>query len=115
MLGERLRKLSVYSHWTQEGLAKRLNMDVSTISGYENGSRRPDIETLINLAELFEVSIDYLVGRPEMIKSIELSDTEIFDDIQLEIDNEPLSYEDKQYLLAIIREKRNLYRKQKHT
>jgi transcriptional regulator with XRE-family HTH domain len=110
MLGNQIRTLRVSYFWTQEYLAKQLNVAVSTVSGYENGSRKPDIETLTRIAELFEVSIDYLVGRPNSKRSLDLAEPELWDDIELELDNEPLSREDKQYLLAIIREKRNLNR-----
>ena len=33
-------------------------------SRYENGSRRPSVEMLINIADAFDVSLDHLVGRP---------------------------------------------------
>lgn len=40
----------------------KLNVSQSTISAYEMGARTPDLETLIQLALLFEVSLDYLTG-----------------------------------------------------
>jgi transcriptional regulator with XRE-family HTH domain len=110
MLGNQIRTLRVSYFWTQEYLAKQLNVAVSTVSGYENGSRKPDIETLTRIAELFGVSIDFLVGRPYTKRSLDLADSELWGDVELELDNQPLSQEDKQYLLAIIREKRNLNR-----
>ncbi len=114
MLSERLRALRTYHKWTQEDLAKQLNVAVSTVSGYENGSRRPDIETLIRLSELFQVSVDYLIGRSELPsiepKAIDLSNLDTIQNMRFELDNQPLSNEDKQYMLAIIREKRKLKR-----
>lgn len=48
---------------TQEQLANALNGKKSLISNYENGYSTPDIETLIKLADIFNVSLDELVGR----------------------------------------------------
>lgn len=48
---------------TQEQLANKLYSKKSLISNYENGYSTPDIETIIKLADIFDVSIDDLVGR----------------------------------------------------
>ena len=48
---------------TQEELANRLNGRKSLISNYENGHSTPDIYMLIKLADIFNVSLDELVGR----------------------------------------------------
>ena len=50
-------------------LAKALNVSKQTVSNWENGKRQPDINTLIKLADLYEVSLDYLVGREEEINN----------------------------------------------
>lgn len=44
-------------------LGQKLNLAESTISGYENGNRKPDYDTLNKFADFFEVSTDYLLGR----------------------------------------------------
>ena len=48
---------------TQEKIAKELGLARATYSNYENGSREPDQQTLINMANYFNVSVDYLLGR----------------------------------------------------
>ena len=48
---------------TQEKLANLLNGKKSLISNYENGHSTPDIYTLIKLADIFQVTLDELVGR----------------------------------------------------
>jgi len=48
---------------TQKELAKRLNIKQSTLSGYENGTRQPDFETLERIADLFNISIDMLLDH----------------------------------------------------
>jgi transcriptional regulator with XRE-family HTH domain len=47
---------------TQKQLAEHLGVTIRTITNYENGSREPNIKTLIALAQLFDVSVDYIVG-----------------------------------------------------
>lgn len=47
----------------QSDLAKAVGIDQRTISNYETGKSNPDSDALIRLADFFNVSIDYLVGR----------------------------------------------------
>ena len=48
---------------TQEQLANMLHGKKSLVSNYENGYSTPDIETLIHLADIFDITLDELVGR----------------------------------------------------
>ena len=50
---------------TQKQLAEALGVTIRTITNYENGTREPNIATLITLARFFECSIDYLVGATD--------------------------------------------------
>lgn len=56
-----LRTLRKEMRLTQEQLASYLNISRSTIAGYETKLRQPDFETLQELADYFEVSIDFLI------------------------------------------------------
>ena len=47
-------------------LAEKLNMKLTTYWGYENETREMDYSTLIKVANFFNCSIDYLLGRQEM-------------------------------------------------
>ena len=49
--------------WTQEDVAKRAGVARSTYANWENGKREPDFETSEKLADIFEVSVDYLRGK----------------------------------------------------
>ena len=62
MLKNNIKNLRLEKKLTQEDLAKVLNLSVSTISMYETGSREPDISTIKNMAEYFNVTSDYLLG-----------------------------------------------------
>ena len=59
----RLKKLRKERRISQLKLALDLNMNQNTISRYENLEREADYETLIAIADYFDVSIDYLLGR----------------------------------------------------
>lgn len=60
---ERLIEQRKLNNMTQCYLAKKLHITQPSYIRYENGSSEPSISTLIALADLFDVSIDYLVGR----------------------------------------------------
>lgn len=65
MDGQRLRELRKVKKLKQTDLAIYLNSAISTISMYENNNNEPDNATLIRLADLFKVSVDYLLGRTD--------------------------------------------------
>lgn len=52
-------------NWTQREIAAKLDTLVANYTRYELGARVPDIDTIIKLAEIYQVSIDYLVGRTD--------------------------------------------------
>lgn len=51
------------SVWTQGYVAEKVGVARSTYTAYENGTKQPPIGTINALADLFEVSSDYLLGR----------------------------------------------------
>lgn len=61
----RLKELRKERNISQLKLALDLNMNQNVISRYENLEREADYETLIRLANYFNVSIDYLLGRTQ--------------------------------------------------
>lgn len=48
---------------TQKSLATAIKVTIRSYQRYESGDREPDIDTLIAIANLFNVSLDSLVGR----------------------------------------------------
>lgn len=63
ILGERIKNLRKKNNLTQGQLAEKMNLTQASISGYETGDRQPDNEILTRIADFFDVSIDYLLGR----------------------------------------------------
>lgn len=58
---EKLRALRKESRCTQEDISRKLNMQRQTYCNYENNARIPSLETVVALAEIYHVSVDYLV------------------------------------------------------
>lgn len=50
---------------TQREVAKRLGISQPSYIRYENGTAEPSLENLVKLADLFDVSVDYLLGRTD--------------------------------------------------
>ena len=59
----RLKELRKKKGISQLRLATDLNTTQNTISRYETGEREPGIDELIKIADYFNVSVDYLIGR----------------------------------------------------
>ena len=68
VFGELMAELRQDRGLTQKELGKILSVSTGTISNYENGVHYPDLEKLVQLADYFQVSTDYLLGRREYIK-----------------------------------------------
>lgn len=62
---ERIRMLRTEARMNQTQLAARVSVTRQTISNYESGKRECSIDLLIALADCFQVSVDYLVGRTD--------------------------------------------------
>lgn len=61
--GDRLRTLRKEAHLTQQDVADTLRIHRTTYTKYETGVVTPDQQGLLDLAKLFEVSVDYLLGN----------------------------------------------------
>lgn len=75
---QRLKKLRTDKHLTQAQVARRVGVTASMVSSYETDIRLPSYEVMIHLADLFGVSVDYLLGREEkrLLDISELTDAE---------------------------------------
>lgn len=61
-IGENIKNARKKLGITQEELAEKINVTRQAVSNWENGKTEPDIETLTNIAQIFDISIDELVG-----------------------------------------------------
>ena len=62
---ERLVEQRKLNKMTQRQVAEKLNIKQPSYIRYEKGLAEPSLESLVVLADLFDVSIDYLLGRTE--------------------------------------------------
>lgn len=67
---DRLKELRKENKLTQDELGSVLGFTRAAISGYEIGRNQPSIEDLNKLAEYFEVTVDYLIGRTDKKNTI---------------------------------------------
>ena len=67
--GQILRQLRKQKKLTQKELADIIFVEQTTISGYENGKIQPTAKVIIELADYFDVSTNYLLGQPEKNKN----------------------------------------------
>jgi len=61
--GERFKSLRIESGHTQKSIGEVFNIKVRMIQYYERNEKFPDFKGLVSIAEYFDVSLDYLVGR----------------------------------------------------
>ena len=67
LFGNRLKFLRTRSNLTQEQLSKIINVSTSAIGMYERGAREPAFDTLMRIANHFNVSVDYLIGNSSRV------------------------------------------------
>lgn len=62
-LEDRLYKLRIENKLTQEEVASAINVSRQTISNWEKGTAKPNLDKALELAEIYDVSLDALVGQ----------------------------------------------------
>ena len=67
----RIREARKAKSLIMKELAQKIGVTESTISMYETGKREPDLETLVRIADVLDVSTDYLLGRSASPSSID--------------------------------------------
>lgn len=78
LLSRRLKNLREEKGYLQKFVADKVGVKSNTLSGYENGTRTPDLEMIINLAKLYNVTTDYLLGHSNEPKLTEDEEFEEF-------------------------------------
>lgn len=60
-IGDKIKECRLKKNWTQEQLAKLLNVSRSAVSGWEVGRNYPDLVTIVSISDLFDISLDKLL------------------------------------------------------
>ncbi len=63
---QRLKELRKEKNLTQVELGSMLNYGYTTIANYENGRNHPSLKDIIRIANIFDVSVDYLIGNSDV-------------------------------------------------
>ena len=109
---ERLKELRKQANLTQVELAKQLGIGQSSYADWERGKKNPTQENLIRLAQILNVSVDYLVGNSE-------AKSEALDNIELlfRMNSKGLTEEEKKIfkkeLIEFMEERKKLCSKSK--
>lgn len=100
---------------TQEALGKKLGLGKSTISQYENDINTPDIKIVQQIANIFDVSVDYILGNAEerrtaddmldQKKEVELK--ALFDRFNIHLEGKELTEKDKKIVISVLRSIKN--------
>ena len=103
-IGENIRKFRKKNDLTQEELAERLGVTYQSVSRWENGATYPDLELLPAISELLSVSLDELLGMPQIEK--EQRATLTFDELRRECLKRDY---DAEKIVALLRDIRRNY------
>lgn len=98
ILRKNVTRLREQRGWSIQELASRLNIDRTYLSKSESGKRSFKVSEVNRLAELFGVSVDYLLGRPENNNTADLAD----DDTIFTYKGQPLSDDDKEIIRRLM-------------
>jgi transcriptional regulator with XRE-family HTH domain len=106
---QRLSELRKERKWSLQDTADQLGIAKSTYAGYESGYREPSLQSLSQIADLFDTTVDYILGRTEKDQPhIEITDLFKNSEHTLSIDGEPLSADELMDFVAFVRIKRDL-------
>ncbi len=112
MFGQKLKKLRETHNYSMDELVEMYNkkfnakLNKSTLSRYENGLQEPIYTTVVNLASLFNVSVDCLIGKEISSIALEKSDNVYFS-LAKEFQDNQIDPDDVREALALIKKIRN--------
>lgn len=69
LMGQRIKNLRKSVGMTQQELGQKLNVTKVSVCCYEKGTRTPALDTLMDLSNVFNVSLDYFVGNDTFVVS----------------------------------------------
>ena len=69
MFNKRLRKMRMKHGFTQQNMADKINVALRSYQKYEEGSREPSYNLMVQFADILDTSTDYLLCRDDYLKS----------------------------------------------
>ena len=73
MFNQRLRALRMKRHLTQQNMADKLDISLNAYQKYEQSERSPSLECLVKIADILDISIDFLLCRDDYLNSLGVS------------------------------------------
>ena len=103
--GKRLKQLRISKDMTQDQLGKIFNVTNVGVAKWESDDRFPDKNTLVKIADYFEVTLDYLLCRTDLKDYVVCETSKDYNCYEFEIDND-LFHDDitKEKMMEYIRE-----------
>ncbi|MCI5941475.1 MAG: helix-turn-helix domain-containing protein [Ligilactobacillus animalis] len=103
MIGSRIKDLRKSKKMSQSDLGKMIGVSQTTVTAWETGRAEPASAYISKLADFFNVSADYLLGRPEKKTDTTKSDKiEDMLDSAMTFDGKPLSNNDRNVIRGMI-------------
>lgn len=101
----RLKEIREFKGISQKDFAAIIGVPANTYNQWENGKRQPDPEIMIMIADYYDITLDYLMGRESPAKENPSEQIEGIDETSIEILNvcADLSLEAKEKVLSYIR------------
>ena len=107
MIGQKIRDLRKQRKMSQTELAKILHVSQQTVTAWETGKAEPSSSAISSLADYFDVTTDYLLGRPDRkdddAKTADIED----DDVIFTYEGRRIPKEDLELIRRIMRGTRN--------
>jgi len=110
IVGDNIRKLRVAAGLSQYDLSRCLNIHPAAISGWERGIRNPDLGMVSKIAEYFNVSTDFILGKEGSAEEL----ASIPEDLKVsfrQVDWNALSEDERRILNAVIKSVTDKHRK----
>lgn len=103
---DRLRQLRQETELNQTEFGQKFNVIKQTVSSWENGNSKPDLDLLIAIADFFNVSTDFLLGRSGMLqrgKNLSPEKERLINEIQQASDDD---LKEMEYILKYLKSKK---------
>lgn len=100
-MGDRIAELRSNAHMSQFQLAKVLGIGTSTLGMYETNKRKPSPKVLKHIADYFNVSTDYLLGRSNNEKEKKCLSLDEAVDSVMSFDGRPVTDHDRQMMKSL--------------
>ena len=90
--GAKLRQLRLNKGWSQAQLGNRIGIESNRVSRYERSTLWPTLELMVKIAEVFEVSVDYLIRDNKELAVNKIANKKLLKSIE-EINELPQEYQ----------------------